>query len=282
VRALEGQHEIRRMCRWLGVSPSGYYAWRSRPLSERRRKNERLAREMRVIHAEVRQSYGSPRMQRELVGRGLPCGRHRVARLMRAEGLWARPTKRFKVTTQAGHRPPAPDRVKRRFRAKAPNRVWVSDITSVPTAEGWLYLATVLDLYSRRIVGWSMGERLDARLVLEALNLAVARRCPQPGWILHSDRGSQYTATALRQRLQVLGGLASMGRFGNCFDNAVAESFFASLKREWNCDGRYGTRREARKDVFEYIELFYNPSRRHSTLGYVSPVEFERRRGAVH
>jgi transposase InsO family protein len=201
---------------------------------------------------------------------------------MRAEGLWARPKKRFKVTTQAGHRPPAPDRVKRRFRARAPNRVWVSNITSVPTAEGWLYLATVLDLYSRRIVGWSLRERLEAGLVVDALNAAVERRRPRAGWILHSDRGSQYMATALKERLRELGGLASMGRFGDCFDNAVAESFFASLKREWNCGKRYRTRREARKDVSEYIDLFYNPSRRHSTLGYLSPVEFERRRGAVH
>jgi transposase InsO family protein len=281
VRVLEGQFEIRRMCRWLSISPSGYYAWRSRPLSERRRRNERLAIEMRAIHAEVRQNYGSPRMHEELVDRGFACGRHRVARLMRAQGLWARRKKRFKVTTQAGHRRPAPDLVKRNFKAKAPNRVWVSDITAVPTAEGWLYLAMVLDLYSRRVVGWSMRERMQTELVLDALNDAAGRRTLRRGWILHSDRGTQYMAGAFKERLKELQGRPSMGRFGNCFDNAVAESFFASLKEEWIRGRLYKTRDEARKEVFEYIELFYNPTRRHSTLGYISPAEFERRAGVV-
>lgn len=281
MRALEGQFEVRRMCRWLAVSPSGYYAWKSRPRSERRQRNDRLVLEMHTIHKQVRKCYGSPRMQHELIGRGLPSGRHRVARLMRAEGLWARRKKRFKITTQAGHREPAPDRVKRRFRVDAPNRVWVSDITAVWTAQGWLYLAIVLDLYSRRVVGWSMHDRLQADLVLHAVNHAAGRRMPKPGWILHSDRGVQYTARVLRERLSALGGESSMGRFGNCFDNAVAESFFASLKEEWLSDRRYQTREEARRDIFEYIELFYNPTRRHSTLGYVSPVEFERLASAV-
>jgi len=270
------------MCRWLAVSASGYYAWRNRPLSARRQRNQRLTLEMRAIHAAVRESYGSPRMHRELLERGLPCGRHRVARLMRSEGLWARHKKRFKVTTQASHVRPAPDRVKRRFTAKAPNRVWVSDITAVPTEEGWLYLATVLDLYSRRIVGWSMHDRLHADLVLEAVNHAAGRRTLRPGWILHSDRGVQYTAATLKERLHRLRGRSSMGRTGNCFDNAVAESFFSSLKQEWIRGRYYDTRDEARRDVFEYIEMFYNPSRRHSTLGYVSPAEFERRAGAVN
>jgi transposase InsO family protein len=281
MRAHEGQYPIRRMCHWLKVSASGYYAWRSRPWSERRCRNERLTIEMRSIHTEVRQSYGSPRMHRELLARGLPCGRHRVARLMRSEGLWARRKKRFKVTTRAGDQPPAPDRVKRCFTAKSPNRVWVSDITGIPTAEGWLYLATVLDLYSRRVVGWSMRDRVNVELVLEALNHAAARRAPRPGWILHSDRGTQYTAGRIQERLRRLCGRPSMGRVGNCFDNAVAESFFASLKEEWICGRYYSTREEARRDVFEYIEMFYNPTRRHSTLGYVSPVEYERRAAAV-
>ena len=264
------------MCRWLAVSVSGYYAWRNRPLSQRHRTNERLAVEMRAIHAEVRESYGSPRMHRELLERGLPCGRHRVARLMRSEGLWARRRKRFKVTTQ-GHGRGVPDRVKRRFTAEAPNRIWVSDITAILTEEGWLYLAIILDLYSRRVVGWSMSERLHAELVLEAVNHAAGRRALQPGWILHSDRGVQYTAAPLKERLQRLQGRSSMGRTGNCYDNAVAESFFASLKEEWICDRLYSTRQEARRDVFEYIEMFYNPARRHSTLGYLSPAQFEQR-----
>jgi transposase InsO family protein len=269
------------MCRWLQVSPSGYYAWKDRPPGERRRHNERLAIEMRAIHAEVRQNYGSPRMQRELVARGHPCGRHRVARLMRSEGLRARVKKSYKATTQAGHRRPAPDRVRRCFKKKAPNRVWVSDITGVPTAEGWLYLATVLDLYSRRIVGWALRERMTAELVIEALNHAAGRRSLRKGWILHSDRGTQYMAAAFKERLKSLGGRPSMGRFGNCFDNAVAESFFASLKEEWIRGRLYRTRQEARREVFEYIEMFYNPIRRHSTLGYVSPANFERQAGVV-
>ncbi|MEO6462802.1 MAG: IS3 family transposase [Candidatus Eisenbacteria bacterium] len=277
---LKGQFPIRSMCRWLAVSASGYYAWRSRSLSERRQRNQQLAVEMRTIHAQVRQSYGSPRMHRELLERGFPCGRHRVARLMRSEGLWARRRKRFKVTTQGGGLRSVPDRVKRRFRADAPNRVWVSDITAVPTAEGWLYLATVLDLYSRRVVGWSMQDRLHAELVLDAVNHAAGRRSPGPGWILHSDHGVQYTSANLKTRLDRLQGHSSMGRIGNCFDNAVAESFFASLKEEWICGRIYPTRQEARRDVFEYIEMFYNPTRRHSTLGYLSPAEYERRAGA--
>jgi putative transposase len=265
------------MCRWLGVSVSGYYAWRNRSLSPRQRQNQCLALEMRTIQAEVRQSYGSPRMHRELLGRGFTCGRHRVARLMRSEGLWARRRKRFKVTTQGGGQSSVPDRVKRRFTTEAPNRLWVSDITAVLTREGWLYLAVVLDLYSRRVVGWSMQDRLHAKLVLEAVNHAAGRRDLRPGWILHSDRGVQYTSAALKERLNQLRGRSSMGRTGNCFDNAVAESFFASLKEEWIRGRIYPTRKEARRDVFEYIEFFYNPKRRHSTLGYFSPAEFERR-----
>jgi putative transposase len=269
------------MCRWLQVSASGYYAWKGRRPSQRKRSNDRLAFEMRAIHAEVRQSYGSPRMQRELVERGHACGRHRVARLMRAEGLQARVKKSYKVTTQAGHRRPAPDRVKRRFKKKAPNRVWVSDITGIPTAEGWLYLATVLDLYSRRIVGWAMRDRMQTELVIDALNHAAGRRTLRKGWILHSDRGTQYMAATFKERLKELKGLPSMGRIGTCYDNAVAESFFASLKEEWIKGKLYKTRQEARSEVFGYIEMFYNPLRRHSTLGYLSPANFERRAGVV-
>jgi transposase InsO family protein len=282
MKTQEGQHQVRKMCRWLEVSPSGYYAWRRRRPSARRQQNERLTIAMRAIDEEVRQNYGSPRMQRELVGRGHACGRHRVAQLMRAEGLRARVKKRYKVTTQAGHRRPAPDRVKRRFKKNKPNRVWVSDITAIPTAEGWLYLATVLDLYSRRIVGWAMRERMHTELVLEALNHAAGRRSLQKGWILHSDRGAQYMSAAFRERVRALEGRQSMGRFGTCYDNAVAESFFASLKEEWIKGRLYKTRQEACSEVFGYIEMFYNPTRRHSTLGYLSPVEFERQAGVVN
>jgi transposase InsO family protein len=276
---LEGQFRIRSMCRWLSVSPSGYYAWRSCSRSERRRRNERIAFEMCVIHRQFRQSYGSPRMHRELLERGFACGRHRVARLMRSEGLRARRSKRFKVTTRAGGTRSGPDRVKRCFRVQAPDRVWVSDISAILTTEGWLYLAIVLDLYSRRVVGWSMRDRLHAEIVVDAVNDAAARRSLQPGWILHSDRGVQYTSVSLKERVEQLHGQTSMGRIGDCYDNAVAESFFASLKEEWICGRVYATRTEARRDTFEYIELFYNPTRRHSTLGYISPAQFERRTG---
>jgi putative transposase len=279
---MEGQHAIRSMCRWLAVSASGYYAWRSRSPSERRRRNERLALEMRVIHRQYRESYGSPRMHRELLGRGFPCGRHRVARLMRSEGLKARRSRRFKVTTLAGGARTGPDLVKRCFKAPAPNRIWVSDITAIQTDRGWLYLAIVLDLYSRRIVGWSMQNRLHAQLVVDAVNDATARRSPQSGWILHSDRGVQYTSVSLKERVSQLHGRTSMGRIGNCYDNAAAESFFASLRQEWICGKIYATREEARRDAFDYIELFYNTSRRHSTLGYDSPAQFELRTGTVN
>ena len=279
IRVLKDQFRIRSMCRWLAVSPSGYYAWRGRSSSERRRQNERLAFEMRVIHRRVRQSYGSVRMHEELLGRGFKCGHNRVARLMRSEGLRAKRSQRFKVTTRAGGMRTGPDRVKRCFTAPAPNRVWVSDITAILTAEGWLYLAVILDLYSRRVVGWSMHHRLHAQLVVDAVNHAAARRSLAPGWIFHSDRGVQYTSVLLKERVSQLQGLTSMSRIGNCYDNAVAESFFASLKEEWICGTVYATRKEGRRDVFEYIELFYNPARRHSTLGYVSPAQFELRTG---
>lgn len=278
IRAHENEHETRRMCRWLGVSPSGYYAWRARPESVRTKANLGLVVEIRAIHAETRRAYGSPRIYDELKAKGIVCGRHRVARLMRAEGLRAKPKKRFVVTTQSKHdQPIAIDRVKRNFTAAAPNRIWVSDITYIWTSEGWLYLAVILDLFSRRVVGWSMGESLATSLVLDALDQAAGRRKLESGWILHSDRGVQYASQAVRERVAELGGLSSMSRRGNCFDNAVAESFFGSLKIEWVHEQRYETRDEARKDIFEYIELFYNHSRRHSTLGRISPAEFEAR-----
>ena len=276
IRAHEEEYAIRRMCRWLAVSPSGYYAWQKRPESARAKTNLRLVVEIRAIHATTRRCYGSPRIHEELTAKGLKCGRHRVARLMRAESLRAKPKKRFRVTTQSKHdHPIAIDRVERKFTAEAPNRVWVSDITYVWTNEGWLYLAVILDLFSRRVVGWSMGESLATSLVLDALDHAAGRRRLESGWILHSDRGVQYASEALRARVTALGGLSSMSRRGNCYDNAVAESFFGSMKIEWVHEQRYETRDEARKDIFEYIELFYNTSRRHSTLGQISPAAFE-------
>lgn len=277
IRAHEGQHAIRSMCRWLGVSASGYYAWKTRPESARAKANLALVVEMRAIHTRSRGSVGGKRMHEELVGRGRRCGRHRVVRLMRREGLRGKPKKRFRVTTDSTHAlPVAPDLVQRNFTAAEPNRVWVSDITYIWTQEGWLYLAVLLDLFSRRVVGWSLGETLASSLVLDAIDMAAGRRELHHGWILHSDRGTQYASHAVRGRIAALGGLSSMSRRGNCFDNAVAESFFGSLKIEWLDGVWYETRAAAIRDVVEYMEQFYNHERLHSTLEYVTPAAFEK------
>jgi putative transposase len=260
----------------LGVSRSGYYAWRRRPESARAQANRQLVREMERIHREVDRSYGSPRMQRELLGRALPCGRHRVARLMRAHGLRAKQARRWRVTTDSRHGfAVAPNRLGRRFSSTGPNQVWMSDVTYVSTAEGWCYLAVVLEAFSRRIVGWALDTRLTAALPLAALERALATRRPRPGLLHHSDRGIQYACTAYQAVLHRAGLVASMSRRGDCWDNAVVESFFASLKVERLHERRYATREEAEADIADYIERFYNRQRRHSTLGYLSPVMYE-------
>ena len=272
-----GQYAVRKMCRWLSVSASGYYAWRARHESARAREDRRLVVEIRALHESTRRSYGSPRIVAELRGRGWRVGRHRVARLMRREGLRAKPRRRFRVTTRSDHNHPvAIDRVRRRFTAPAPNRLWVSDITYVWTREGWLYLAIILGLFSRRVVGWSMGSRLTSALAVDALRMAVGRRRPSTGLVVHSDRGVQYASAEFRKTLLACGAIQSMSRKGNCYDNAVAESFFGSLKIEWIPDRWYETRTEARRDIVEYIEAFYNCRRLHSTLGRLSPQAFER------
>jgi transposase InsO family protein len=233
---------------------------------------------IRVIHRESRETYGSPRIWDALVKQGHRIGEHRVARLMRQDGIRAKTVKKWRTTTQSQHRfPVAANTLDRAFTVEEPNRVWAGDITYVWTLEGWLYLAVLLDLYSRRVVGWAMSQRVTVELTEQALTMALAKRAPTAGLLHHSDRGSQYAATSYQRVLDEYGLLPSMSRKGNCWDNACVESFFGTLKRELVYHRRYATREEARQDIFEYIEVFYNRQRRHSTLGYHSPAEYEAR-----
>jgi transposase InsO family protein len=272
------RYPIRLMCRALTVSPAGYYAWAGRPESARSVHNRTLLSEIRVIHRESRETYGSPSIWDALMKRGHGVGEHRIARLMRAEGIRAKTVKKWRATTQSNHRlPVAENTLNRQFTAEYPNRVWAGDITYVWTTEGWLYLAVVLDLYSRAVIGWAMGHRLTVDLAEHALTMALANRKPKAGLLHHSDRGRQYAATAYQQLLTTHGMTGSMSRRGNCWDNACVESFFGTLKRELINHRQYRTRDEATQDIFEYIEVFYNRLRRHSTLGYYSPAEFEAR-----
>ena len=270
------EYPITRLCRTLGVSPSGYYAWRRRPPSARTVANQRLVTHMRLIQREVHETYGSPRMHAELVARGLPCNVKRVARLMRLHHLRARHKRRYRVTTQVNPKLPiAPNQLAQHFQASAPNEKWVGDITYIWTREGWLYLAAVMDLYSRRIVGWALASSQDTTLVIAALHMALGRRQPPAGLLHHSDRGSQYASAQYQAVLQAHRCTVSMSGTGNCFDNAAMESFFGTLKAERINGQSYQTRDQARQDIVSYIEGFYNVTRRHSTLGYRSPLEFE-------
>ena len=269
---------IRLMCRALTVSPAGYYAWRSRPESHRAVSTRTLLSAIRVIHRESRETYGSPSIWDALIKRGHGVGEHRIARLMRVEGIRAKTVKKWRATTQSNHRlPMAENTLNRQFTVDHPNRVWAGDLTYIWTAEGWLYLAVVLDLYSRTVIGWAMGHRLTVDLAEHALTMALANRKPTAGLLHHSDRGSQYAATSYQQLLTTHGITTSMSRRGNCWDNACVESFFGTLKRELVYHRHYATREDATQDIFEYIEVFYNRRRRHSTLGYDSPAEYEAR-----
>lgn len=274
-----GEFEVRLMCRVLEVSPSGYYASRKRPPSWHALIDEILMARVRVIHEESDETYGAPRVHRELQAEGLPASAKRVARLMREEGLVARPRKRRRVsTTDSNHdHPIAPNLLAREFDVNGVgiNRVWVADITYIPTRTGVLYLATVLDLGSRRCVGWAMRDTLEVELALSALRMARAARAPGPGLIHHSDRGSQYTSGDYRAELAAHGMVASMSGKGDCYDNAVAESFFSTLEFELLMKNDWHTRDDARRAIFRYIETWYNRKRRHSTLGYISPAEYE-------
>ncbi len=264
------------LCRVLGVTRSGFYAWQQRDPSEQASDDQKLALEIAAIHKASGQTYGSPRILAELRAKGLHVSRKRVARLMRELGIRSRRKRRFKATTDSRHKLPVADNVlDRKFDVDAPDVAWVTDITYVWTDEGWLYLAAILDLFSRRVVGHAMSERIDRALVLEALRDAVGRRVPDAGLLHHSDRGSQYASADYQGALSERGITCSMSRKGNCWDNAVAESFFATLKTECIYPRRFATRAEAREAIFHFIEVFYNGQRRHSTLGYVSPMEFE-------
>lgn len=271
-------YPVSLMCSALRVSRSGFYAWRRRQPSRRAREDARLAAEIRTVHQQARGIYGSPRVHVELQQRAFQVGRHRVARLMREQGLTALFKRRFRRTTDSKHNDPiAANRLNRQFDVEGPDRVWATDITYLWTDQGWLYLAVVLDLYSRRVVGWSMAEHLRSELVLGALEMALGQRAPRDGLLHHSDRGCQYASSAYREALSQAGIVCSMSRKGDCWDNAVVESFFGTLKSELVHRRRFATRLAARTAVFEYIEVFYNRQRRHSYLGYLSPAEYEQR-----
>jgi putative transposase len=276
VEAEKADYPVSLLCRVLKVSRSGYYAWRDRPPSRRSVEDASLTAKIREIHEGSRHTYGYPRVHAELRALGVECGRRRVARLMREEGLQGCMRGRRRSTTRRDESvAPAPDLVDRRFLAASPDRLWLADITYVPTREGFLYLAFILDACTRRLVGWSMANHLRAELVSDALEMALWRRGSPSGVIHHSDQGSQYTALSFGQRLQEAGMFPSMGRVGSALDNAMAESFVSTLKAEMGVSV-FATTEAARIAVFDYIEGFYNPSRRHSSIGYMSPADYER------
>ena len=275
----KANYQISRMCRALKVSKSGFYDWRDREPSARARADTMLSEKIARIHTDSRKTYGAPRVHLELRTLGVRCARKRVARLMREAGLFGCGGRRRKARTTLRSRsertPPAPDLVERNFTLGAPNRLWVADITYVRTWEGWLYLSFVLDTYSRKVVGWSMANNLRSEIVLDASNMAIYTRRPQPGLIHHSDRGSQYTSVEFGSRLREEGLLPSMGSVADAYDNAMAESFVSTLKRELIHRHSWPNRQAARTAIFEYIEGFYNTRRRHSALGHLSPSEYE-------
>lgn len=268
---------VEKMCHVFEVSKSGYYAWRRKDKGIRAKENEQLIEKIKKIYVLHRQVYGSPRITRELRAHGLACSKNRVARLMRYNGIKAKTVKRYRVTTNSHHNlPVAPNLVNRKFVAPIPDHLWVSDISYINTKEGWLYIAVIIDIFSRQVVGWAMSERLKDDLTINALHQAMLRRNPCRGLIFHSDRGSQYASHRFRSLLRSYGAVQSMSGKGNCYDNAVAESFYHTLKTELVYLECYDTRSQARQSIFEYIEVFYNRIRRHSALGYRSPLDYER------
>ena len=270
------EFSISVMCEVLSVSRSGYYAWLKNPESKRKQSNNKLRKKIRTVHRDSGEAYGSPRIYQALKEQGETCSENRVARLMREDGLRAKTTRRFKATTNSEHNlPVAPNLLDRNFSPEAPNQVYAGDITYIWTTEGWLYLAVVIDLFSRSVVGWAMNKQMTRQLVVNALTMAVQRRRPPSGVIFHSDRGSQYASGDFQKLLTKHGMRCSMSRKGNCWDNAPVESFFGSLKQELVFHQKYPTRCHARQSLFEYIERFYNRRRLHSTLGYKSPADFE-------
>lgn len=278
IAAHRAEYPITLMCRVLAVSRAGFYAWLERAPSGQAQADARLRVAIRAIHAESRRSYGSPRIHRELRAQGQRHGRKRIARLMRVEGLRAKRSRRYRATTRSdATRPAAPNTLNRRFAVRELDRVWAGDVTACWTGEGWLYLAALLDLGSRRVVGWTTSATLDQALTRAALRRALVQRRPAPGLLHHSDRGTSYTGEEYRTTLAAAGLAVSMSRRGDCWDNAVAESFFATLKTELVHEARWATRAEATAALAAYIEGWYNRRRRHSTLDYLSPAEYELR-----
>lgn len=265
------------LCRVMEVSRSGYYSWISRDKSDREKERERLIPQVKEIHQQTRGAYGARRMSEELTASGETCGRTKAATLMELANVTAKQKKKYKATTDSKHKfPVAPNLLERNFSVPHADTAYCSDITYIWTTEGWLYLAVVIDLYSRKVVGWSLNSRMSRKLIMNALQMAIWRRRPQPGLIFHSDRGSQYCSHDFQNLLKKNNMRSSMSRKGDCWDNSVAESFFASLKTERVYDSVYVTRDEAKRDVIDYIEMFYNSNRRHSYLGYLSPADFEK------
>jgi putative transposase len=278
VKANQATHSVQVMCRLLKVTPSGFYAWDERPMSARQRADIALTARIHEIHRRSRETYGSPMIHAELADEhGIHVGRKRVARLMRAAGLRGATLRKFVVTTNSGmQRSEVADLVERRFYAERPNRLWVADATYIPTWSGFLYLAIVLDVFSRKVVGWAMQNTLHTELMLAAIDMAITMRRPQRV-IHHSDHGCQYTSYAFGKRCQEAGIMPSMGTVGDAYDNAMAESFFATLEREVLSHRRFKSQAEAKMAIFDWLEGWYNPHRRHSALGYRSPVNYERR-----
>jgi putative transposase len=267
---------VSRMCRVFEVSRSGFYEWLSRPESARQQSDQRLSEDIKRAFEDSRENYGTRRIQQALRDQGQSVSRARIGRLMRQQGLRCKTRRRFRATTNSNHNlPVAPNRLDRQFQVAEPDRVYVGDITYVATSEGWLYLAVFLDLYSRQVVGWAMSAWMTADLVIDALQMARWRRRPGKGLLVHSDRGSQYASGRFQALLKDQGCVCSMSRKGNCWDNAPAESFFHTLKTELIHHRRFETREQAKQEIFEYIEVFYNRQRKHSTLGYRTPAEFD-------
>jgi putative transposase len=279
IEAEKANFPVTLMCRALGVSTSGYYAWRTREPSEQTKENEQLATKIAEVHEASRGTYGSPRVHAELVAQGFEVGRNRIERIMREQGILGRCKPRFRRTTDSNHKLPVANNVLDRvFTADQPDQRWVADITYIWTQQGWLYLAIILDLFSRRVVGWSMADNMRTELVLDALSAALGSRLPsEAGLVFHSDRGSQYASQSYQDALAEHGITCSMSRRGNCWDNAVAESFFSTLKTELVHNVIFLTRDSARYAIAEWIEIFYNGKRRHSSLGYATPLEAEQR-----
>jgi putative transposase len=277
MKALAEHYTVSDLCAALAVSRSGYYAWAGREPGPRAQANLQLEKKIAALFAQSRASYGSPRITAALRQAGQPCNYKRVARLMRQQGLRGRLRRRYRVrTTDSQHdHPIAPNRLAEQPPCTAPDQVWLTDITYIPTGEGWLYLAGVLDLYSRKIVGWAMSESLATPLPLTALTMALRQRCPAKGWVHHSDRGVQYASEDYRDKLAACGATASMSRKANCYDNATMEAFWSTLKHELIYRCSYQTRAQAQHSIFEWIEVFYNRTRLHSSLGFKSPVDFE-------